>query len=163
MWLKKNSAELFINQTSVHLSVRTVKFCRSDVLPILPNIGPIRCPIRSSVDPYMWLLNQSDWSIKNVIWELLIDWKMVSIYMYMLLNVILCMGDSSVTRISLICILLQSFIENDKDLTKKVYILVLTSISNNLKMKRKFRNEFDFWGPCPCLHGIARMVIYIQK
>ena len=23
-------------------------------------------------------------------------------------------------------------------------------------MKRKFRNEFDFWGPCPCLHGIAQ-------
>ena len=49
------------------------------------------------------------------------------------------------------------FIENDKDLTKKVYILVLTSISNNLKMKRKFRNEFDFWGPCPCLHVIAHL------
>ena len=40
------------NQTSVHVSVRTVKFCRSDVLPILPDIGPIRCPIRSSVEPY---------------------------------------------------------------------------------------------------------------
>ena len=53
------------------------------------------------------------------------------------------------------------FIENDKDLTKKFYILVLTSISNNLKMKMKFMNEFDFWGPCPRLHGIAHMHVLL--